>query len=84
MFSTLFYGCVFLLLLLFFKFLFLNRSLSHVFVATLCVGPLGRSHDSDRYPPSRSSGFDGDRPRERERDFGVGRPDRESDDTRNR
>jgi len=46
------------------------------------LGPLGRSHESDRFPPMRSGGFDADNPRER--GFGPGRPDRETDEPRNR
>jgi len=47
-----------------------------------CEGPLGRSHASDRFPPMRGGGFDVDRPREH--GFGAGRPERESDDLRDR
>jgi len=51
-------------------------------VDVLCEGPLGRSHDSDRFPPARSGGFDEDRPRER--GLGSSRSDREADDSRSR
>jgi len=54
----------------------------HVFIAVMYVGPLGRSRESDRFPPVRGGGFDMDRPREH--DFGFGHPDREADEFRNR
>jgi len=45
----------------------------------LCEGPLGRSHENDRFPPMRD-----DMDRLREHDTGFGRLDRDTEDFRNR
>lgn len=53
-----------------------------MFNALVCEGPMGRSREGDRFPPTRSGGFDADRPRDRS--LGSGQPDRETEDFRNR
>ena len=55
---------------------------TNVFCILTCTGPLGRSHESDRFPPMRGRGFD--MARSQEHDVGFGLPVRETEDFRNR